>query len=230
MPGKLYIVSTPIGNLDDITLRAIEILKSVDLIACEDTRRTMILLEKLGITKKLVSYYSYNEKQRAEELISLLKSGKNIALVSDSGTPGISDPGYALIKRAIDENIQVIPIPGATAFVCALVTSGLPMDEFVFVGFLPHKKGRKTKLQKLAQEERTVILYESPHRILKTLNEILETFGDREIAVAKELTKIHEEIFRGRVSEVLKKLTPDKIKGEFVIIISGRADNDKNYE
>ncbi|CUS98330.1 16S rRNA (cytidine(1402)-2'-O)-methyltransferase [Candidatus Kryptobacter tengchongensis] len=223
MSGKLYIVSTPIGNLDDITLRAIEVLKSVDLIACEDTRRTMILLEKLGIAKKLISYYNYNERQRAEELISYLKSGKNIALVSDSGTPGISDPGYVLIKRAIEENIQVIPIPGATAFVCALVASGLPMDEFVFVGFLPHKKGRKTKLQKLAQEERTVILYESPHRVLKTLNEILENFGDREIAVAKELTKIHEEIFRGKISEVLKKLTPDKIKGEFVIVISGKT-------
>ncbi|CUS98502.1 16S rRNA (cytidine(1402)-2'-O)-methyltransferase [Candidatus Kryptobacter tengchongensis] len=223
MSGKLYIVSTPIGNLDDITLRAIEVLKSVDLIACEDTRRTMILLEKFGIAKKLISYYNYNERQRAEELISYLKSGKNIALVSDSGTPGISDPGYALIRRAIEENIQVIPIPGATAFVCALVVSGLPMDEFVFVGFLPHKKGRKTKLQKLAQEERTVILYESPHRVLKTLNEILENFGDREIAVAKELTKIHEEIFRGKISEVLKKLTPDKIKGEFVIVISGKT-------
>ncbi|CUU00953.1 16S rRNA (cytidine1402-2'-O)-methyltransferase [Candidatus Kryptobacter tengchongensis] len=223
MSGKLYIVSTPIGNLDDITLRAIEVLKSVDLIACEDTRRTMILLEKFGIAKKLISYYNYNERQRAEELISYLKSGKNIALVSDSGTPGISDPGYALIRRAIEENIQVIPIPGATAFVCALVASGLPMDEFVFVGFLPHKKGRKTKLQKLAQEERTVILYESPHRVLKTLNEILENFGDREIAVAKELTKIHEEIFRGKISEVLKKLTPDKIKGEFVIVISGKT-------
>lgn len=222
MAGKLYIVSTPIGNLDDITLRAIEVLKSVDLIACEDTRRTLILLEKFNIAKKLVSYYNYNERQRTEELISHLKLGKNIALVSDSGTPGISDPGYILIKRAIDENIQVIPIPGPTAFVSALVVSGLPMDEFVFVGFLPHKKGRKTKLQKLAQEERTIILYESPHRLLKTLNEILEVFGDREIAVAKELTKVHEEIFRGKVSEVLNKLTPDKIKGEFVIVISGK--------
>lgn len=172
--------------------------------------------------KKLVSYYNYNERQRAEELISHLKSGKNIALVSDSGTPGISDPGYILIKRAIEEDIQVIPIPGPTAFVSALVVSGLPMDEFVFVGFLPHKKGRKTKLQKLAQEERTIILYESPHRLLKTLNEILEIFGDREIAVAKELTKVHEEVFRGKVSEVLNKLTPDKIKGEFVIVISGK--------
>jgi len=174
------------------------------------------------LQKKLVSYYNYNERQRAEELISHLKSGKNIALVSDSGTPGISDPGYILIKRAIEEDIQVIPIPGPTAFVSALVVSGLPMDEFVFVGFLPHKKGRKTKLQKLAQEERTIILYESPHRLLKTLNEILEIFGDREIAVAKELTKVHEEVFRGKVSEVLNKLTPDKIKGEFVIVISGK--------
>jgi len=222
MTGKLYIVSTPIGNLDDITFRAVEVLKSVDLIACEDTRRTLILLEKFNLAKKLVSYYNYNERQRAEELISHLKSGKNIALVSDSGTPGISDPGYILIKRAIEEDIQVIPIPGPTAFVSALVVSGLPMDEFVFVGFLPHKKGRKTKLQKLAQEERTIILYESQHRLLKTLNEILEIFGDREIAVAKELTKVHEEVFRGKVSEVLNKLTPDKIKGEFVIVISGK--------
>ncbi|MFN3134594.1 MAG: 16S rRNA (cytidine(1402)-2'-O)-methyltransferase [Candidatus Kryptonium sp.] len=222
MAGKLYVVSTPIGNLDDITFRAVEVLKSVDLIACEDTRRTLILLEKFNIAKKLVSYYNYNERQRTEELISHLKSGKNIALVSDSGTPGISDPGYILIRRAIEENIQVIPIPGPTAFVSALVVSGLPMDEFVFVGFLPHKKGRKTKLQKLAQEERTIILYESPHRLLKTLNEILEIFGDREITIAKELTKVHEEVFRGRISEVLNKLTPDKIKGEFVIVISGK--------
>jgi 16S rRNA (cytidine1402-2'-O)-methyltransferase len=223
MPGTLYIVSTPIGNLNDITFRAVEVLKQVDLIACEDTRRTKILLEKFGLAKNLISYYNYNERQRAEEIIRELKSGKNVALVSDSGTPGISDPGFVLIKRAIEENITVIPIPGPTAFVCALVGSGLPMDEFVFVGFLPHKKGRKTKLKKLSEEERTIILYESPHRLIKTLNEILEIFGDREIAVAKELTKIHEEFFRGKISEVLKKLTPDKIKGEFVIVISGKT-------
>jgi 16S rRNA (cytidine1402-2'-O)-methyltransferase len=201
----------------------VEVLKQVDLIACEDTRRTKILLEKFGLAKNLISYYNYNERQRAEEIIRELKSGKNVALVSDSGTPGISDPGFVLIKRAIEENITVIPIPGPTAFVCALVGSGLPMDEFVFVGFLPHKKGRKTKLKKLSEEERTIILYESPHRLIKTLNEILEIFGDREIAVAKELTKIHEEFFRGKISEVLKKLTPDKIKGEFVIVISGKT-------
>jgi 16S rRNA (cytidine1402-2'-O)-methyltransferase len=223
MPGTLYIVSTPIGNLNDITFRAVEVLKQVDLIACEDTRRTKILLEKFGLAKNLISYYNYNERQRAEEIIRELKSGKNVALVSDSGTPGISDPGFVLIKRAIEENITVIPIPGPTAFVCALVGSGLPMDEFVFVGFLPHKKGRKTKLKKLSEEERTIILYESPHRLIKTLNEILEIFGDIEIAVAKELTKIHEEFFRGKISEVLKKLTPDKIKGEFVIVISGKT-------
>jgi 16S rRNA (cytidine1402-2'-O)-methyltransferase len=223
MPGILYIVSTPIGNLNDITFRAVEVLKQVDLIACEDTRRTKILLEKFGLAKNLISYYNYNERQRAEEIIRELKSGKNVALVSDSGTPGISDPGFVLIKRAIEENITVIPIPGPTAFVCALVGSGLPMDEFVFVGFLPHKKGKKTKLKKLSEEERTIILYESPHRLIKTLNEILEIFGDREIAVAKELTKIHEEFFRGKISEVLKKLTPDKIKGEFVIVISGKT-------
>ena len=223
MPGTLYIVSTPIGNLNDITFRAVEVLKQVDLIACEDTRRTKILLEKFGLAKNLISYYNYNERQRAEEIIRELKSGKNVALVSDSGTPGISDPGFVLIKRAIEENITVIPIPGPTAFVCALVGSGLPMDEFVFMGFLPHKKGRKTKLKKLSEEERTIILYESPHRLIKTLNEILEIFGDREIAVAKELTKIHEEFFRGKISEVLKKLTPDKIKGEFVIVISGKT-------
>jgi len=223
MPGTLYIVSTPIGNLNDITFRAVEVLKQVDLIACEDTRRTKILLEKFGLAKNLISYYNYNERQRAEEIIRELKSGKNVALVSDSGTPGISDPGFVLIKRAIEENITVIPIPGPSAFVCALVGSGLPMDEFVFVGFLPHKKGRKTKLKKLSKEERTIILYESPHRLIKTLNEILEIFGDREIAVAKELTKIHEEFFRGKISEVLKKLTPDKIKGEFVIVISGKT-------
>ena len=222
MAGELYIIATPIGNLKDITLRAIEVIKSVDFIVCEDTRRAKVLLNSIGVEKKLVSYYTYNERQRAQEIISALKSGSSAGLISDAGTPGISDPGYLLIRKAIEEGIKVVPIPGATAFVAGLVVSGLPMDEFVFAGFLPHKKKRKKKLEKLSEEERTVVLYESPHRIIKTLEEIRQYFGEREIAVARELTKVHEEVIRGKVSDVLEKLKSSNAKGEFVIVISGK--------
>lgn len=220
--GALYIVSTPIGNLEDITLRALRILKSVDIIAAEDTRKTKILLNHYGIEKELISYYQFNELKRIPEIINKLKSGKSVAVVSDAGTPGISDPAYRLVKKAVEEEIKIIPIPGASALLSALVVSGLPTDSFVFEGFLPHKKGRKTKLEKLKSEERTIILYESPHRILKTLHEILETLGDRKITVAREITKKFEELMYGRVSDVIRQLETRTVQGEFVIVLSGK--------
>ena len=222
--GALYVVATPIGNLEDITLRALRILKSVDIIAAEDTRKTRILLNHYGIQKELLSYYQFNESKRIPEIIKILKSGKSVAVVSDAGTPGISDPAYRLVKKAIEEKIRIIPIPGASAFLSALVVSGLPTDSFVFEGFLPHKKGRKTKLEKIKSETRTIILYESPHRILKTLYEILEIIGDRKITIAREITKMFEQVIYGKVSDVIKHLESKTIQGEFVIILAGKDD------
>ncbi|MBI4546656.1 MAG: 16S rRNA (cytidine(1402)-2'-O)-methyltransferase [Ignavibacteriae bacterium] len=219
--GTLYIVSTPIGNLEDITFRAIDILSRVDLIAAEDTRKTKILLDHYQIRKALVSYFSYNEARRTPELIAKLKSGLSIALVSDAGTPGISDPAFRIIRAALDENISVVSIPGPTAFLPALIVSGLPADRFVFEGFLPVKKGRKTKLEQLRNEDRTMILYESPHRLLRTLNDLLEFLGDREISVSRELTKHFEEVIRGRISSVLSFFSQKSIRGEFVLVVRG---------
>jgi 16S rRNA (cytidine1402-2'-O)-methyltransferase len=204
-PGALYIVSTPIGNLDDITLRAIRVLGGVDLIAAEDTRTSRVLFDHLSITKPLVSFYSYNEARRTPELIEKLAGGASIALVTDAGTPGISDPAYTLIRAAIDHGCMVIPIPGASAVLSALVASGLPMDRFVFEGFLPTKKGRKTKFEQLRTEPRTIVIYESPFRIVKTVEEVHEYFGERRIAVVRELTKKFEETLRGTTSDVLNQ-------------------------
>ncbi|MCM8766345.1 MAG: 16S rRNA (cytidine(1402)-2'-O)-methyltransferase [Candidatus Omnitrophica bacterium] len=216
----LYIVSTPIGNLKDITLRAIEVLKSVDLIACEDTRRARILLQHYGINKPLLSYYEYNKIKRGEYLIKLLKEGKNIALVSDAGTPGISDPGAHVIKLAIENVIPLTFIPGPTAFIGALVLSGFPTHKFIFEGFLPAKQGeRRKRLEKLKNEERTIIFYESPHRILKTLQDIKEILGNRQICIVRELTKKFEEIKRGRPEEILCHFKHQKPRGEFVVVI-----------
>ncbi len=220
-PGTLYIVSTPIGNLEDITFRAVKILSGVDLIAAEDTRKTKILLDHYSIQKELISYFQFNEAKRTPELIEALKSGSSIAIVSDAGTPGISDPAYRLVRAAIDNGINIIPIPGASALLAALVVSGLPTDGFVFEGFLPHKKGRRTKLEQLKAESRTLILYESPHRILKTLQQLQETFGDRQVAVAREITKKFEEIFRGTLSDALNYFSSKSIKGEFVLVVKG---------
>ncbi len=220
--GVLFIVATPIGNLGDITVRALEILKSVDLIAAEDTRTTKILLDHFEIKKPLISFYSYNEQRRVPDLIDKLEQGQSIALVSDAGTPGISDPAYSIVRAAIDADVPVVPIPGPTAFVAALVVSGLSADAFVFEGFLPAKKGRQTMLKRLAKEERTVILYESPHKVLRTLADIQQYFGDRRIAVARELTKKFEEVLRGSVSSVLEHFSSRNIKGEFVIVIEGK--------
>jgi 16S rRNA (cytidine1402-2'-O)-methyltransferase len=219
--GALYVVSTPIGNLDDITLRALHVLGKVDLVAAEDTRKTKFLLDHFSISKPLVSYYSYNETRRVPEIITQLKEGKSVAVVTDAGTPGISDPAFLLIRAAIENGRDVIPIPGASAALPALVASGLPTDRFVFEGFLPVKKGRKTKFEELKTEKRTIVLYESPHRMVRTLEDIAEHFGERRIAVARELTKKFEEVLRGSVSEVLDHVRKSSVKGEFVIVIEG---------
>jgi len=221
--GTLYIVSTPIGNLDDLTFRAINVLSSVDLIAAEDTRTTKHLLDHYKIHKPLVSYFSYNEARRTPELISKLKNGLSIALVSDAGTPGISDPAFRIIRAALDETIPVVSIPGPTAFLPALIVSGLPTDRFVFEGFLPVKKGRRSKLEQLKNEQRTIILYESPHRLLRTLRDLLEFLGDRDISVSRELTKHFEEVIRGKISNALHHFTQKSIRGEFVFVVRGSA-------
>ncbi|MGB9773085.1 MAG: 16S rRNA (cytidine(1402)-2'-O)-methyltransferase [Bacteroidota bacterium] len=220
-PGTLYIVSTPIGNLSDITLRALQVLSSVDLIAAEDTRTTRILLEHYGIKTPMISYYARNEKLRAPELVNHLRQGKTIALVSDAGTPAISDPGAILVRAAIESNQPIVPIPGPTAFVAALTLSGLRTDRFVFEGFLPTKKGRKRKLSCLAQEMRTIVLYESSHRLLKTLRELVEAMGERRASVSRELTKKYEETVRGSLPEILSYYEKRSVKGEFIIVIEG---------
>jgi len=219
--GVLYLVSTPIGNLEDITYRAVSTLASVDLIAAEDTRKTKILLDRYNITKPMVSYYNFNERQRAPELISKLLAGQSIAVVSDAGTPGISDPAFYLVRAALEKSIPVVPIPGASAFIAALVVSGLPTDSFVFEGFLPQKKGRKTKLESLRNEPRTIILYESPHRIVKTLTDISTYLGNRNVVVARELTKKFEEVVRGPIQDVLQAISAKTPKGEYVVVVEG---------
>jgi len=219
VPGTLYVVSTPIGNLKDITLRALEILQFVDLIAAEDTRHTKILLKKYAIYCPLYSYYSYNQKKRTAQIIKAIHDGKNVALVSEAGTPGISDPGYLLIKTAIDKGIPVVPVPGPSALLTALAASGLQMNRFVFEGFLPAKKGRKKRLRELAEEERSVIIYEGPHRLLKLLKEIEEFIGNRQIVIGRELTKIYEEFFHGTIQQAIEYFSNKKIQGEFVVIL-----------
>lgn len=220
MPGTLYIVATPIGNLADITLRAIEILKSVDLIACEDTRHTKILLDKYSIKTPTTSYFEYNKVQKGDYLVKLLIEGKSVALVSDAGTPGISDPGYAIIRLCLSNNIPVVPIPGPSGIITALTVSGKPTDKFTFVGFLsPKPIKRKNQLKELREEGRTVVLYESPHRMEKLLNDILEVFGDTQLVVAREVTKKFEEIRREKVSSSIEHFKIHKPKGEFMVII-----------
>jgi 16S rRNA (cytidine1402-2'-O)-methyltransferase len=220
--GRLYIVATPVGNLEDITLRALRILREADVIAAEDTRHSLKLLNHYAIKKPLISYWSEKEKAKAEEILDRLKTGLSVALISDAGTPGISDPGSVLIKRAIEEKIDIIPIPGPSAHTAALSVSGLPTEEFTFLGFLPSKSGqRKKRLHELKHESRTLIFYEAPHRILQTLSDIREILGNRKVALAKEISKIHEEILRGILSEVLTALQTRMIAGEYVIIVEG---------
>lgn len=220
-PGVLYIVATPIGNLEDVTYRAVRILQEADLIACEDTRQTRKLLEHYGIHKPLVSYHEHNENQRAQELIAKLQAGANIAQVSDAGMPGISDPGYRVVKRALECGIAVIPIPGPSAFVAALAASGLPTDAFEFRGFLPAKAGqRRTALEGIRPVQHTVIFYEAPHRIVESLEDVTRILGQqRHVVIARELTKLHEEFIRGTALEVLATARSRELKGEITLLI-----------
>jgi 16S rRNA (cytidine1402-2'-O)-methyltransferase len=224
--AHLYIVPTPIGNLEDITLRSIRILKEADLILAEDTRTSGQLLKHHQIEGRLKSYHIHNEHKVVEEVIGRMKAGEVIALISDAGTPSISDPGFLLIREALKNDLQVECLPGATAFVPALVKSGLPSDRFVFEGFLPHKKGRKSRLQYLSEEKRTMIFYESPHRLLKLLAECAEFFGNqRQISVSRELSKMYEETFNGTVLNALEHFTKNGVKGEIVVVLAGKNEN-----
>ena len=220
--GKLFLVPTPIGNLEDITFRAIKVLKEVDLILAEDTRNSGKLLKHFDIATPMLSHHMHNEHKTVDQLVGRLQAGETFALISDAGTPAISDPGFLLTRACVDVGIQVDCLPGATAFVPALVNSGLPNDKFVFEGFLPVKKGRQTRLKLLAEENRTMIFYESPHKLLKTLSHFIEYFGaDRQVSVSREITKLHEETIRGTAEEVLKHYTQKPPKGEIVIIVAG---------
>ena len=221
--SKLYIIPTPIGNLEDITLRAIRLLKEADLVLAEDTRTTKKLFVNYNIDTTLASFHMHNEHKVLAEFIDRLKAGETFALVSDAGTPGISDPGFLLVRECIKNNIEIECLPGATAFVPALVNSGLPSEKFIFEGFLPTKKGRQTRLKLLLEEERTMIFYESPHRIVKTLSQFAEYFGeDRKVSVSREISKMFEETKRGKVKEVLTHFEEKKPKGEFVIVVEGK--------
>ena len=220
--GKLYLVPTPIGNLDDITFRAIKILKEANLILAEDTRTSSKLLHHFEIQNKLSSHHKFNEHQTTENIVRRIEGGETIALISDAGTPGISDPGYLLIKKCLENQIEVECLPGATALIPALVNSGLPSDRFCFEGFLPVKKGRQTKLKELATEKRTMIFYESPYRLVKTLEQFCEFFGsERQASVSRELSKMYEENFRGSLAEILEHFKAKTVKGEIVIVVGG---------
>lgn len=223
MTGKLYLVPTPIGNLEDITLRAIRTLKEADVLLAEDTRTSAPLLKHFGIEKKMYAHHQHNEHKSVTEIIRFLKEGMRVALISDAGTPAISDPGFLLVREALKNEIPVECLPGATAFVPALVNSGLPADRFTFEGFLPVKKGRQTRLKELAEEPRTMIFYESPHRLLKTFDEFIAVFGaERQASVSRELTKMFEETVRGNLSDIKAHFETHTLKGEFVICVSGK--------
>lgn len=222
--GVLYVVATPIGNLEDVSARALRVLREVDRVAAEDTRRTGQLLRHFAIETPLTSYHDAAERRRAPELVASMQAGASIALVSDAGTPLVSDPGYRLVRAAIDAGIRVVPVPGPSAAVALLSVSGLAIDRFAFEGFLPPKPGKRRKrLERLRDEERTMVFYESPHHVERTLREILEVLGDREIVVGRELTKIFEEVLRGRVSEVLAGVTAGSPRGEYTLALRGRA-------
>ncbi|UAB85198.1 16S rRNA (cytidine(1402)-2'-O)-methyltransferase [Zunongwangia sp. SCSIO 43204] len=220
--GKLFLVPTPIGNLEDITFRAIKVLKEADLILAEDTRNSGKLLKHFDITTQMISHHMHNEHKTVDQLVGRMQAGETFALISDAGTPAISDPGFLLTRACVEAGVEVDCLPGATAFIPALVNSGLPNDKFVFEGFLPVKKGRQTRLKLLAEENRTMIFYESPHKLIKTLTHFTEYFGaDRQVSVSREITKLHEETIRGTAEEVLKHYTQKPPKGEIVIIVAG---------
>lgn len=225
MSGKLYLVATPIGNLEDITYRAVEVLKNVDLIAAEDTRHSLKLLNHLEISKPLISYHRHNEEDKSEILIKKILDGENIAIITDAGTPAISDPGEEVVKLAIENNIEIIPIPGACALINALIISGMDTKEFSFYGFLSmNKKLRKNKIEEIKKDKKTIIIYEAPHKILNTLKELNSEIGDINIVLVKELTKIHETVFRGKISEIISQV--ENIKGELIIILEGNQNNE----
>ena len=231
MNGKLYLCATPIGNLGDITYRCVETLKSVDLIAAEDTRRTLGLLNHLDIEKPLTSYFEHNKKEKGEYLISEMKKGKNIALVSDAGTPAVSDPGEDLVKMCIEAEIDVVPVPGAVAGINALISSGFSTQRFTFEGFLTvNKRGRTEHLKSLSEEQRTMIFYEAPHKLLSTLRDMLIVLGDRRIALCREITKIHEEFVRTTISDAINKYEENPPRGEFVLVIEGKRSEDIEAE
>ncbi|MCB0282612.1 MAG: 16S rRNA (cytidine(1402)-2'-O)-methyltransferase [Calditrichae bacterium] len=221
MENALYLVATPIGNLADISYRAVHILNSVDLIAAEDTRTSSVLLGHYNIKTTTQAYHSHNIVTQTSKLVDKLKSGMSVALISDAGTPGISDPAYQLVNACIENQIRVIPIPGAAAFISALIASGLQTQSFVFEGFLPHKKGRQSKILALKEEERTIVLYESPHRIHKTLQQLAESFGDRRCVLARELTKKFEEFIHGTLTELAERFQTQSVKGELVLLVEG---------
>ena len=229
--GTLYIVSTPIGNLEDMTLRALRVVKEVNLIAAEDTRSTGLLLKHFDIRTPLTSFFEGNELKKRDFILSKLTDGDSIALVSDAGTPGISDPGFRLIQKAIEEEISIVPIPGPSAVIAALSVAGLPTDAFLFRGFLPHKsKKRRDLLQALEGMRETLVFYESPYRILETLQDILDILGDREVVLARELTKTYEEILRGKLSEIRRQVAGRKLKGEITLVISGKTRKQESLE
>lgn len=226
MPGILYIVATPIGNLEDMTFRAVRVLKDVDLIAAEDTRHTQVLLNRFEIGTALTSYHQHNERTKARQLVARLKRGASIALVSDAGTPAISDPGYRLVVEALDAGIRVIPVPGPSALTAVLSAGGLPTNEFVFAGFLPAKKQeRRSKLHKLSGEHRSMVMHEAPHRLKECLDDLHDVLGDRRIVVAREVTKVHEEFIRGCVSQVIEELAAKEVRGEITLVVEGSSQN-----
>lgn len=227
MTGRLYLVGTPIGNLGDVTERALETLRNVELVAAEDTRRTGRFLQHFGIERRLTSLFEGNERERTAELVARLRDGTDVALVTDAGMPAISDPGFRLVRACVEEGIEVRVVPGPSAVTAALVVSGLPVDRFVFEGFLPRKAGeRRERLRTMADDPRTVVLFESPLRLATLLGEVLDELGDRRIAVARELTKLHEEVVRGRVTEVASHLGDSELRGEVVVVIEGRTERD----
>ena len=221
--SKLYLVPTPVGNLEDMTFRAIRILKEVAVILAEDTRTTGFLLKHFDIKNKMLSHHKFNEHQTVEGIVSRIKNGESVALVSDAGTPGISDPGFLLVRECISQGVEVECFPGATAFVPALMNSGLPTDRFVFEGFLPHKKGRQTRLKELTEETRTMIFYESPFRVLKMLTQLSEYLGmERRASVSREISKLHEQTVRGTLTELVSYFTQNEPRGEFVVVVAGK--------